>query len=65
MVGHNYTIQVVVKKKLHQQRMMDSHNNNQEIYKWCDLLNTPEWNANVENPFDDEARVFFLNRMTA
>ncbi len=59
-VEHYYTIQVGISKKTHEKNMKGKNNDDQQVYQWCPLLKTHEWNAYVENPLDDMVRVIFF-----
>jgi hypothetical protein len=60
-----FTFQVTTTRPKHERFMRASNNDDQQIYRWSHLLNTPEWNSYVENPLDEVTRVKFLDRITA
>jgi hypothetical protein len=59
-----FTFQVTTTRSKHERFMRASNNDDQRIYRWSHLLNTPEWNDNVENPLDEVTRVKVLDRLT-
>ena len=54
-----FTYQVTMMRVKHERLMRATNNDDQWIYRWSHLINTPEWNDYVENPLDELARVKF------
>jgi hypothetical protein len=61
---HNYTIQVQVKKEVHEKNVMEGKQNDFDVYKFCDLLHTKEWEEYCKNPLSDKFKIDFLDKMT-
>ena len=64
VMKNSFTFQVTTLRGKHESLMRANNNDDQRIYKWSDLLATPEWNNYVENPLDELVRVKFLDRLT-
>jgi hypothetical protein len=61
---HNYTIQVQVKKEVHEKNMKEGKQDNFDVYNFCNLLQKKEWEEYCKNPLSDKFKRDFLDKMT-
>ncbi len=50
---HNYVVQVQVKKEVHEKNMKERKQNDFDVYNFCNLLHTKEWEEYCKNPLSD------------
>ncbi len=51
-------------KQAHKSYMIKCNDDDHQAYGWCSLLATDEWNAYIEDPFNENARSEFILKMT-
>ncbi len=61
---HNSTIQVQVKKEVHEKNMKEGKPNGFDVYIFCNLLHIKEWEEYCKKLLSDKFKRIFLDKMT-
>jgi hypothetical protein len=53
-----------VKKEMQEKNMEEGKQNDFDVYNFCNLLHTKEWEEYCKNPLSDKFKRDFLDKMT-